>query len=115
MAISSAPGEVVLAAEETRARRWLSAVGDFCRRRPLGAIGAAIVAVMIVVAALAGILAPYDPVAVDFAAMLSRPSAQHWLGTDSFGRDVHSRLIDGSPTAQFVGFGAAFIAPPAGA
>jgi peptide/nickel transport system permease protein len=115
MAISSAPGEVVLAAEETRARRWLSAVDDFCRRRPLGAIGAAIVALMIVVAALAGILAPYDPVAVDFAAMLSKPSAQHWLGTDSFGRDVLSRLIYGSRTALFVGFGAAFIGATAGA
>jgi peptide/nickel transport system permease protein len=115
MAISSAPGEVVLAAEETRARRWLSAVGDFCRRRPLGAFGAAIVALMIMVAALAGILAPYDPVAVDFAAMLSKPSAQHWLGTDSFGRDVLSRLIYGSRTALFVGFGAAFIGATAGA
>jgi peptide/nickel transport system permease protein len=67
------------------------------------------------VAALAGILAPYDPVAVDFAAMLSKPSAQHWLGTDSFGRDVLSRLIYGSRTALFVGFGAAFIGATAGA
>ena len=117
MAISSAPapGEVVLAAEETRIRRWLAAASDFCRRRPLGAIGGAIVAVMILVAAFAGILAPYDPVAVDFAAMLSRPSAQHWLGTDSFGRDVLSRLIYGSRTALFVGFGAAFIGATAGA
>jgi peptide/nickel transport system permease protein len=115
VAISSAPGEVVLAAEATRARRWLVAVGDFCRRRPLGAIGAAIVAVMIVVAAFAGILAPYDPVTVDFAAMLSKPSAQHWLGTDSFGRDVLSRLIYGSRTALFVGFGAAFVGATAGA
>ena len=115
MAISSAPGEVVLAVEETRARRWSAATRDFCRRRPLGAIGAAIVVVMIVVAALAGVLAPYDPVAVDFAAMLSKPSAQHWLGTDAFGRDVLSRLIYGSRTALFVGFGAAFIGATVGA
>jgi peptide/nickel transport system permease protein len=115
MAISSVPGEMVLAAEETRARRWWAAPRDFCRRRPLGAIGAAVVVLMIAVAALAGVLAPYDPVAVDFGAMLSKPSSQHWLGTDAFGRDVMSRLIYGSRTALFVGFGAAFVGATAGA
>jgi ABC-type dipeptide/oligopeptide/nickel transport systems, permease components len=115
MAISSAPGDVVLVGEETRFRRWSAAVRDFCVGRPLGAIGAAIVVVMLVVAALAGLLAPYDPVTVDFGAMLSRPSSQHWLGTDAFGRDVLSRLIYGSRTALFVGFGAAFIGATVGA
>ena len=70
---------------------------------------------MIIVAVFAGVLAPYDPVAVDFGAMLARPSAQHWLGTDAFGRDVMSRLIYGSRTALFVGFGAAFVGATAGA
>ncbi len=88
---------------------------EFVRRRPLGAIGAAVVVLMIVVAAFAGVLAPYDPVAVDFGAMLARPSALHWLGTDAFGRDVLSRLIFGSRTALFVGFGAAFVGATAGA
>ncbi len=70
---------------------------------------------MIAVAVFAGVLAPYDPVAVDFGAMLARPSAQHWLGTDAFGRDVLSRLIYGSRTALFVGFGAAFVGATLGA
>ena len=87
----------------------------FCRRRPLGAIGAVVVVVMILVALTAPLIAPYDPVAVDFGAMLSPPSAAHWLGTDSFGRDVLSRLIYGSQTALIVGFGAAFIGATAGA
>jgi peptide/nickel transport system permease protein len=114
MAIS-APSDVPLAVEEAPSRSWLSGMRDFVRRRPLGAIGAAVVVFMIVVAAFAGVLAPYDPVAVDFGAMLARPSAQHWLGTDAFGRDVLSRLIFGSRTALFVGFGAAFVGATAGA
>jgi peptide/nickel transport system permease protein len=109
------PTDVVLAGEEAPSRSWLSGVREFVRRRPLGAIGAAVVVLMIVVATFAGVLAPYDPVAVDFGAMLARPSAQHWLGTDAFGRDVLSRLVYGSRTALFVGFGAAFVGATAGA
>jgi peptide/nickel transport system permease protein len=109
------PTDVVLAVEEAPSRSWLSGVREFVRRRPLGAIGAAVVVLMIVVATFAGVLAPYDPVAVDFGAMLARPSPQHWLGTDAFGRDVLSRLVYGSRTALFVGFGAAFVGATAGA
>jgi peptide/nickel transport system permease protein len=47
--------------------------------------------------------------------MLAPPSADHWLGTDAFGRDVLSRLIYGSQTAMIVGFGAAAVGATAGA
>jgi peptide/nickel transport system permease protein len=114
MAIS-APSDVTLTVDEAPSRSWLVGVREFTRRRPLGAIGAAVVALMIMVAAFAGVLAPYDPVAVDFGAMLTAPSTQHWLGTDAFGRDVLSRLIYGSRTALFVGFGAAFVGATVGA
>jgi peptide/nickel transport system permease protein len=95
--------------------RWIQDVLAFCRRRTLGAIGAAVVLLMILVALAAPLIAPYDPLAVDFGAMLAPPSAAHWLGTDSFGRDVLSRLIYGSRTALIVGFGAAFVGATAGA
>ena len=94
--------------------RWLHAVRDFCGKRPLGAIGAAVVVLMFLVAVAAPWLAQYDPVAVDFGAMLAAPSAKHWLGTDSFGRDVLSRVIYGSQTALVVGFGAALIGATVG-
>jgi peptide/nickel transport system permease protein len=91
-----------------RARpRWLSAVLDFVRRRPLGAIGALIILVMVLLAATAGWLAPYDPLETDYAAMIAPPSPAHWLGTDAYGRDVLSRIIYGSRTALLVGLGAA--------
>ena len=94
---------------------WLATAVEFCRRRPLGAVGAAIIVVMFVVALAAPVLAPYDPQLVDFAAMLARPSPAHWLGTDSFGRDVMSRLIYGSRTALIVGFVSAFVGATLGA
>jgi len=94
---------------------WLATSVEFCRRRPLGAVGAAIIVVMFVVALAAPVLAPYDPQLVDFAAMLARPSPAHWLGTDSFGRDVLSRLIYGSRTALIVGFVSAVVGATLGA
>jgi peptide/nickel transport system permease protein len=107
--------EAAEAASEGRSRRWAAAAGEFIRRRPLGAAGAVIVVVMLLVAVLATAIAPYDPLAVDFGAMLGAPSAEHWLGTDAFGRDVMSRIIYGSRTALIVGFGAAFFGATAGA
>jgi len=68
-----------------------------------------------VVGVLAGPLAPYDPLAVDFGAMLAAPSTAHWLGTDAFGRDVLSRLIHGSRTALLVGFGSSVLGATLGA
>jgi peptide/nickel transport system permease protein len=103
------------AAAAPRRRRWAAAVREFCRRRPLGAIGAAIVLLMLLVGAAADLLAPYDPLAVDFGAMLAAPSRLHWLGTDAFGRDVLSRLVHGSRTALLVGFGSAFFGATLGA
>jgi peptide/nickel transport system permease protein len=96
-----------LAAE--RRSGWLSVVGEFIRRRPLGAVGAALILVMIVVALTAGFLAPYHPLDTDYAAMLAAPNGAHWLGTDAFGRDVLSRMIYGSRTALMVGLGASLL------
>jgi peptide/nickel transport system permease protein len=96
-------------------RRWLAAVREFCRKRPLGAVGAAVVLINVVVGIGANVIAPYDPVATDYGAMLAAPSASHWLGTDAFGRDVLSRIIYGSRTAMLVGFACAFLGATVGA
>jgi peptide/nickel transport system permease protein len=94
---------------------WGEVVRDFCLRRPLGAIGAAIIVLMLVVAILAPFISRYDPVINDFSAMLAPPSQAHWLGTDAFGRDVLARLIYGSRTALLVGFGASVMGATLGA
>ena len=94
---------------ELAPRRWPEAIVDFCRRRPLGALGAAVVVLNIVVGLGAPLFAPYDPLTTDYGAMLAAPSRAHWLGTDAFGRDVLSRIIYGSRTAMIVGFSCAFL------
>ena len=115
MAINARADLATATAEPTSSARWWVAVRAFARRRTLGAVGAVVVLIMIVVAIFAGPLAPYDPLAVDFGAMLTRPNVAHWLGTDAFGRDVLSRLIYGSRTALLVGFGAALLGATLGA
>jgi peptide/nickel transport system permease protein len=84
------------------------AVLKFVRTKPLGAGGAVIILGMLFVAAFATALAPYDPYTGDYAAQFARPSAEHWFGTDGFGRDVLSRVMHGARIALFVGFTASF-------
>ena len=113
MAVSEV--QVEAAIEEIAKRTPLpSAVLGLIRRQPLGAAGAFIVIIMILMAAFAELIAPYDPLVNDFANMLLAPGAEYWLGTDEFGRDILSRLIYGSRTALFVGFTCAFVGAFAG-
>jgi peptide/nickel transport system permease protein len=87
-----------------RIRPWLASALDFISSRPLGGAGAIIIVLMIAAALLANFLAPYDPLANNYGAMFEAPGVHHWLGTDSFGRDVLSRILYGSRTALWVGF-----------
>jgi peptide/nickel transport system permease protein len=94
---------------------WTDLILDFCRRRPLGAAGAMVTLLLIAIAILAPVIAPYDPFETSFLEQLKPPSIDHLLGTDAFGRDVFSRLIYGSRTALKIGFGAALIGCSLGA
>jgi len=87
----------------------------FMMHQPLGAAGLVVIIAMGICAAFAQWVAPFDPLTVDYAAQLARPSAEHWLGTDSFGRDVASRIIYGARTALAIGFIASFLGCTAGA
>jgi peptide/nickel transport system permease protein len=72
--------------------------------RPLPVIGFVIIVGLIFVAIFAPLLAPYPPNQMDIVNKLQLPSAQHWLGTDSLGRDTLSRIIYGSQTSLIIGF-----------
>jgi peptide/nickel transport system permease protein len=100
---------------QTRRHGQVSWLGRFLRRYPMGAAGALAVAAMALVAVLAGSVAPYDPVAIDFTAMFAAPSSRHWFGTDAFGRDVLSRIVYGARTALLVGFAASLSGATLGA
>jgi len=107
--VAAAPHTIEELTRDQEPAGWFASVSRFVRERPLGAVGAALIALTSVMAAAAGWIAPYDPLANDYAAMLAAPSASHWLGTDAFGRDVLTRIIYGSRTALTVGLGAAFL------
>jgi peptide/nickel transport system permease protein len=58
---------------------------------------------LVVLAALLGLVwLPYNPNGLDFAVKLAPPSVHHWLGTDSFGRDLFSRMLVGARLTLFV-------------
>lgn len=67
----------------------------FLDSSPLGALAAAILAAIVVIAVFAAQIAPYDPVTNDYGVARQPPSAQHRLGTDTLGRDVLTRIIYG--------------------
>ena len=87
----------------------------FMTQQPLGAAGLVVIVLMGICAAFAQWVVPYDPLTVDYGAMLAAPSGEHWLGTDSFGRDVLSRIIYGARTALAIGFIASFLGSTVGA
>lgn len=68
----------------------------------VGMVGAFLVAFWILVAIFAPWISPYDPNANDMEALMSPPTAAHWLGTDNSGRDILSRIIWGSRTVLTV-------------
>jgi len=72
--------------------------------RPETIFATAVVALFVIVAAVAPWLAPYDPLTQSILAINKLPSAEHWLGTDLYGRDVLSRLIYGSRNSLLFGF-----------
>ncbi|MCL4370244.1 MAG: ABC transporter permease [Chloroflexi bacterium] len=78
--------------------RWTE-YRKFLRRllRVRGAsFGLVVVFGVILIAAFAALIAPYDPIAQDYQVILAGPSNMHWLGTDELGRDILSRLVFGS-------------------
>jgi len=68
----------------------------------LGRFGVTVLAIVILCAALADVISPYDPIAVDYEALLAPPSSAHWLGTDELGRDILSRILHGARVSVMI-------------
>jgi peptide/nickel transport system permease protein len=75
------------------------------QRHMLGTIGLIIMVMFVWVAALADVICRFSPLSVDSAHALAAPNALHWMGTDSFGRDVWSRIAHGARISLAVGIG----------
>jgi peptide/nickel transport system permease protein len=66
-------------------------------------VGSALVAMLLLAAALSFLWQPWPPAEIDIPHKLAAPSAAHWLGTDSLGRDIASQLLVGSQNSIVVG------------
>ncbi len=85
--------------------QWRIATRHF-RRNRVAVFGLGVIVVFYLIALLAPLIAPYDPIAQDDIARTSfiPPSAGHWLGTDRFGRDVLSRILYGARISLAIAF-----------
>jgi peptide/nickel transport system permease protein len=84
---------------------WLPRLGRILQSvgaTGIGRLGAFCVGLIIMLALFAGMLTPYDPIAIAPMARLESPSLTHPLGTDQLGRDLLSRVIDGTRTVMGV-------------
>lgn len=73
------------------------------KRNPTALIGLGVVGFLILVAIFAPLIAPYDYTLQDYSAMMQKPSASHWFGTDQYGRDLFSRVIYGTRYSLMIG------------
>jgi peptide/nickel transport system permease protein len=92
-----------LAPEKRGIARVWHGITSFVRLKPLGAIGAVLLFTFIGLAVLAPQLATHDPDLNNYRARVQPPSAEHWFGTDNFGRDIYSRVIYGARISIYVG------------
>ena len=70
---------------------------------PLNLVALALIAVFAFCALFAPLIAPYDPLLQDLGSRLMPPSLAHWLGTDSLGRDIASRILYGARISLIIG------------
>jgi peptide/nickel transport system permease protein len=102
--------------QAARAAEGRSQAGAFSALRRHGRrstsvwVGAAIVAVLLLAAALAQIIAPYDPYAMNPAVRLQPPSSTNLLGTDNYGRDLLTRIVYGARVSLIVGLASIVVA-----
>ncbi len=89
--------------------RILRSSWRFTKAKPLGAIGAVIIAIMVIMAVFAPMIATHDYRRTAPREKLQSPSGEHWLGTDQLGRDLFSRIVYGARVSLMVGFMGTFL------
>jgi peptide/nickel transport system permease protein len=104
-----------LVPEKRGAARLWHGISSFVLKKPLGALGAFLLFSFIFVAIFAPWLATHDPDLNNYRARVKPPSAEHWFGTDNFGRDIYSRVVYGARISMYVGILATLIGTSIGA
>lgn len=103
--MASIDQEAELTGAAAKADSFVSNVFFLMRRYPLGAAGAVIVTLFVLMAVFAGWITAFDPTATDSHAALAPPGGAHLLGADFMGRDQWSRIVYGARISLAVGLG----------
>jgi peptide/nickel transport system permease protein len=96
--------QFALRREVPRLERYWHGLLRFIRTKPLGAFGGFIVMVLLAMAIAPSAFTSDDPNIGDISQRLQGPSADHWMGTDQFGRDLYTRIVYGARTSIVIGF-----------
>jgi peptide/nickel transport system permease protein len=92
----------------------LRSLRTFARRNPLSAFWGCVALLIVGVATLAPLIAPYDPLKANFRRMARAPDATNYFGTDQIGRDNLSRVIYGSRSSLVVAIAAVLLGTTTG-
>lgn len=103
------PGSAAVVDEEPIAERRPPLIKQLLSNR-VTATGIGFIVFFLIIAALAPLIAPYDPLDQDIFNANAEPSAGHWLGTDQYGRDTLSRVIFGTRVSLLLGIIAPLLA-----
>ncbi|WEG15052.1 ABC transporter permease subunit [Pullulanibacillus sp. KACC 23026] len=79
------------------------------KKQKMALVSSFFVIVLIIIAILGPLIAPYASSAFDYNSVLQGPSAKHWAGTDAYGRDIFSRILVGTRISLFIGFFSVFL------
>jgi peptide/nickel transport system permease protein len=91
-------------------RRVRRNLASFVRTKPLGAFGAALVVLLILMALAPSVFTMgTNPNFAVISDRLEGPSGSHWFGTDQQGRDLYTRIVYGARTSIIIGFGVVFV------
>lgn len=90
--------------EEKKSRSQFMTVLKNLSRNRMAILGLIILLLLLIMGIFADFIAPYDYAKQDLANAFQHPGAQHFFGTDEFGRDIFSRIIYGARTSLLVGF-----------
>ena len=89
-------------------------ISGFIYRHPTMAIGGIMLLILLFIAVFAPLLGTGDPNAIAPANRNREPSAEHWFGTDAFGKDIYARVLYGARISLIVGFSVAILAAVVG-
>ncbi len=108
----AAPGDGIVRAPSRAG--VLTRLARVSRAKPVGAVSAAVIVIMVLSGVFADFIAPFDPLEAHVRDRLQGPGLTYWMGTDNLGRDVFSRVVHGARISLLIAIPAVILGVGAG-